>query len=254
MKRFIALTVVLTALAGFTQIASAGPERMESKSVASAPAPACDWTGFYIGLQAGVGNYESNVTDNEYFFGFDTAHSTDINGLFGGQLGYNWQKGAIVFGVEADGAWANFDAHNTANPAGLGDYFKRGSEIDFLGTVRGRVGLAYENVLVYVTGGVAFADGERHARYNEDGANIATEEYADWKADDFRVGVVGGVGVEYMATCNWTVKAETLFAAFGEDTAHDSSGQNPDFTYTFQDQVWMVRLGLNYKFGGFGRH
>jgi outer membrane immunogenic protein len=234
----------------------AGPERLESKSVASAAAP-CDWSGFYVGIHGGVGQYSYTATDAGGFNldvqdgEADTSRFYDMNGLVGGQVGFNWQKGAAVFGLEADGAWANFNVHNTNNASAIGDFLQHDGEINFLGTVRGRLGLAYENVLVYVTGGVAFAEGQRHVRYNEDEENVSTSEFADWKADDWRVGLVGGVGVEYMMTCNWTIRAETLFTTFQEETVQDSAHQDAvGFPQRFQDEVFMVRLGLNYKFGG----
>ena len=255
MKRFIALTVVLTGVVGLA-IAFAGPEPLSSKEIRPMQ-PACDWSGFYIGVNGGVGSYTGYNTDNnEWEVDPVTQTMTDINGIFGGQIGYNFQTGAAVFGIEADGDWTNFSARSHLDNNLWGDTFNRTSEMDFMGTVRGRVGLAYQNVMAYVTAGVAFATGDRRTRYDED-VPAEQEEFANWNSNGFRAGPVAGVGVEYMAGCHWTIRLETLYADFGEDTVHPSSfdtgSSAADYTYTFSDKVWVARVGVNYKFGSFGR-
>jgi outer membrane immunogenic protein len=257
MKKCLTFAVVLTAVTGLT-IGFAGPQRYESSNKEVTPLAPCDWSGFYIGLNAGVGQYTSDIRDDDGFNNDNQDGSsyittqTDINGLVGGQVGFNWQKGAAVFGLEADGDWTGFSVHDHENTDITSDFLSHRSEINFMGTVRGRLGLAYENVLVYVTGGVAFAQGDRAVHFAEETTFInPPEESAKWVADDFRVGLVGGVGVEYMANCHWSVRAETLFTTFDKDSANDSIHQDAEgSSQTFQDEVFMVRLGVNYKFGG----
>src|ERR1039457_5613347 len=100
MKRFFALTIVFLGLIGLTQIACAGPERMD-KNVVPAPAP-CDWSGFYIGLNVGVAGLNTTITDIDDWWSAASHPPEDTNFTGGGQVGYNWQKGAFVFGLEAD--------------------------------------------------------------------------------------------------------------------------------------------------------
>src|SRR5712691_3380684 len=102
MKRFIALTVVLTTVTGLA-ICFAGPERFSSKEVTPmAPAPACDWTGFYIGVNAGITEYQARFTDQDYYWNGATTTYEKPAFIGGGQVGYNYQWRDLVFGIEAD--------------------------------------------------------------------------------------------------------------------------------------------------------
>jgi len=256
MKRFIALTVVLTAVTGLT-ICFAGPERFSSKEVAPVMQPECDWSGFYIGINVGMANFQAKYTDLDYFEGYDTRVLEDTNFTGGGQVGYNWQKGAMVLGIEADGAYLNTEVHTHTTFGDTRpnqDFQEDNAELNFLGTVRGRAGLAVQNALIYVTAGVAYAHGEWQERY------IQPEEPNDedntfWNGNDWRWGWTAGVGAEYMMNCHWTVRLETLYTNLQDDTVttiYNESGA--PYRYQFDDEIWTVRLGVNYKFGSFFGH
>src|SRR5437763_6169199 len=138
MKR-VALGLLLASIAGAAGAADMSAPRA-AYTKAPMMSPAINWTGFYIGA---MGDYASEATSD----------SLRIKGGFaGGTLGYNWQSGVFVAGIEADGAWA--DIRNTASLPGI----TATAKIDALATVRGRIGAAFNQLLLYGTGGVAFAD------------------------------------------------------------------------------------------------
>src|SRR6476646_1084918 len=140
------LCAVALATAGVSQLC-AGPAPMDKNPV-PAPVP-CNWQGFYIGINAGVAGLEANITDEHYIDSGATTQVEETNFTGGGQLGYNWQRNAFVWGLEADADYLNTDNGYT------GYYGKYRGEMDFQGSLRLRGGIAVENALVYVTGGVA---------------------------------------------------------------------------------------------------
>ena len=255
-KSFLLTGAVAVTLAGLTL---AGPASVE-KNVAPAPAPPpCDWSGFYIGMNLGAATLQSRFTDLDYFEGYDTRQIDDTDFTIGGQLGYNWQMGAFVFGVEGDGNWVNTEVHThtTFGDTGPFENFQEdNAELNFLGTLRARAGVGIQNALIYVTAGVAYAHGDWQEKYvNEP----PSEEVTTWTGDDWRWGWTAGVGAEYMLNCHWTLRLETLYTHLEDDTVpgHLQAGEDTDvrnFRYLFQDEMWTVRVGVNYKFGSFFGH
>jgi outer membrane immunogenic protein len=173
-----------------------------------APAPYVEpaiWEGAYIGVNGG--------------YGWSNSSSTDADGAFGGgQIGYNWQRGRLVFGIEGDFQGSDINSSN----AGF-----TGSDMDWFSTVRGRVGLANGPLLIYGTGGVAFADITNRVGLIED--------------SDTKTGYAVGGGLEWAFAPNWSAKAEYLFLGLGDDTVA-GTGIKVD------DDVHTVRVGLNYHF------
>jgi outer membrane immunogenic protein len=138
MKRVV-LGLLLASIAGVAAAADMSARPAYTK--APMMSPAINWTGFYVGA---MGGYASEATSD----------SSGLKGGFaGGTLGYNWQSGMLVLGIEADGAWA--DVSQTVTAPGL---VTLRDKVEFLGTVRGRVGAAFNQVMLYGTGGFAFAD------------------------------------------------------------------------------------------------
>ena len=165
-----------------------------------------NWSGAYAGLNLG------------YEWGNVTNSSVNPSGLTGGgQLGYNWQNGQFVFGAETDlqfsGADDTFAPFKFSNP--------------WFGTLRGRAGIAFNNVLLYATLGLAYGD----LRAQSAGLDETRTE----------VGWTGGVGLEYGFAPNWSARVEYLYLDLG------SRG----FTLTGTDnglQANLLRVGINYHF------
>src|SRR5690349_13361154 len=139
MKKVLLTTVGLVALGMAPALAADLPARTYTKAP-PAVAPLPTWTGFYIGAMGGWGKEDAN----------NLAMS---GGFGGGTVGYNWQTGPVVFGVEADAAWADIKSSAT-----IPNVATASAKIQDMGTVRGRIGYAFDQVLFYGTGGYAWAD------------------------------------------------------------------------------------------------
>lgn len=188
MKRF-ALGLLLASIASAACAADMSAPRV-AYTKAPAVSPVTNWSGFYIGVMGGYGAEA-------------TSDPVGIKGGFaGGTLGYNWQSGIYVAGIEADGAWADISQTATVVPVTLTD------RIQSLGTVRGRVGVTFDQVLLYGTGGFAIAD-------NKLSASALGLTFSDSKV---HTGWVAGAGVEWMFTPGWSLKAEYLYRRFDSQT------------------------------------
>jgi iron complex outermembrane recepter protein len=200
--------------------------------------PAVNWTGVYLGLNGGFTFGGSNWTDS--VTGGSSGNFGTSGFVFGGTVGVNYQVGSLVFGVEADGDWADASGFGTFTASALcaGACFMTSS---WLSTVRGRAGYAFDRFFVYGTGGAAF--GNVRANFSNDPVTSSIE--AGWTV---------GAGVEVAFARNWSAKAEYLFVnlADGSCTANcaiaDASGTPviPNVAVKFNESV--VRGGINYRF------
>lgn len=242
MKKIALAFAVVCALCALT---FAGPERYESKNVMPVP-PSCDWHGFYIGMNVGVAGLQTDITDLQDYNSEGTTSLEDTNVAVGGQMGYNWQKGAFVFGLEVDADYLNTEKSFTYLNGSDEPLYLYRAKVDFQGSFRARAGIAVDNALIYATGGVAVSHGG--SRFNEvDGEDLPTGERAT--QDDWQAGFVGGVGVEYKFNCHWSGRMEALYSHYPEST-NVIEPQETDFRMSFQNDVYSVRFGINYLFGG----
>jgi outer membrane immunogenic protein len=198
------------------------------------------WRGAYIGLNGG------------YPWGDTTARFTapDISGTAalhpegwfgGGQVGYNAQFGPMVLGVEADIQVADLsDAAATATPAGFAA--RATTDIDWFSTVRGRAGFAIDRVLVYATGGFAFADVDNKITATNGIDSVAMS------GSDIETGYSVGGGLEWMLAPNLTTRVEYLFVDLGDHSIHGVGTDGNPYSARFDNDFQLVRAGLNYKF------
>jgi len=214
-----ALTAASAAFAADLPRRSLPPPRMP------AYVPFFSWTGFYAGMNAGYGFGTSNWTDN--LTGLSTG-DFDINGaLVGGTLGYNVQFGSAVFGLEADIDWSDMKGSTTTNCPGGCE-----TKNTWLGTVRGRIGYAFDRFMPYVTGGGAFGQ----LQTDNPGIGGTTETKFGW--------TLGG-GLEYAFLSNWSAKIEYLYVDLGTMQCPNAACIiTADVTF----KANVVRGGLNYKF------
>ncbi|UFZ05878.1 porin family protein [Bradyrhizobium ontarionense] len=220
MKKILLATVALAALAAPAAAADLAA-RPYTKAPVAAPLPT--WAGFYIGA---MGGYASQ--DNNSFAGFVAPFSLSQKGGFaGGTIGYNWQQGPVVFGVEADAAWADINGSVTAGGATFS------SKIEDMGTVRGRLGYTFGPAMLYATGGYAWM--ENKATLSGFGATDFGRQ--------FHNGWTLGAGAEYMFVPNWSVKAEYLYKSFGSEN-YAAGGLLPSGTINLH----TVQVGVNYHF------
>ena len=216
MKKVLLASACLFAL-GAPASAADLAARHYTKAPVAPVAAVYNWTGFYLGIVGG-GAWED-------------ANSPRMQGGFvGGTAGYNWQNGNVVFGLEADGAWADVNA----SPTALG--ITVSSKTDALGTVRGRIGWAVNNVLLYGTGGYAWID-------NKVSVTALGVTVSDSK---FHSGWTVGAGVEAFFAPQWSVKGEYLYRSLGGETYFSGLGA-PVSTGTLNFHT--VQVGVNYHFG-----
>jgi len=210
MKR-VALGLLLASIAGAAYAADlpAAPAYSKAPAVLS---PVTNWSGFYIGA---MGGYAAEATSDPLAI---------KGGFAGGTLGYNWQSGMFVAGIEADGAWA--DVSQTATFAGV----TATAKLDSLATVRGRAGVAFDQVFLYGTGGLALADTKLSA-------TALGVTLSDSKT---QTGWTAGAGVEWMFVPRWSLKAEYLYRRFDSVTVFGVS--------TGTLAVNSGQFGVNYHF------
>lgn len=248
MFRSALLAVVSTVVLGTVAAMAADlPAEKGPPVYAPPPVPIFSWTGFYIGAQAG---YEWGSTRDDQFFSratpaiFSPIASYNPNGVIGGaHIGYNYQVSQFVFGVEGDVDGANYRGGVTS-PDALAPAIlvTETTRIEFQGSVRGRVGWAFDRVLFYGTGGVAF--GSIRSTFGDTlGPAVATSTVG-------RVGWTAGAGIEYAIDNNWSVRAEYRYTDFGHlnygvDAATGAAGISVSKRVTTN----IATAGFSYKFG-----
>jgi outer membrane immunogenic protein len=216
--------------------------------IMTAPPIPYSWTACYVGVHAGYGWGRSDVTDPAPFFGFANGQTTRANTrgfLAGGQLGCDYQfAGNWVVGLEGDFAWA--DIKGTVNdPFFAGKNFS--SRTGWIATGTGRIGYAFDRVLLYGKGGGAWAHNRFDMTFFGGAVGSATETRFGW--------TVGG-GIEFLLAQNWSAKVEynhydfgsrqVTLAGIGFGGAPFTSPQN------IRQTIDTVKVGFNYRFGGGG--
>jgi outer membrane immunogenic protein len=275
-KRLATATAVI-ALIGTSALAA----DMAVKSPAPAPAPVYNWTGWYVGVNAGasMGNANTNFNVSPFFVGktavggFGGSNREYPSGFIGGgQIGYNWQYSPlIVVGLEADiqGALER-DSQTLTNPFSVTplatlalptitgtSVVNYTTKIDWFGTVRGRIGYVWGNgeVLTYATGGLAYGKVDLEGTGTISGTSTINAVVTPFSGGGsfghsaVNTGWVAGYGTEgridFWGARNWTWRVESLYMDFGHLSNTGAGGQVATNTH-FTD--WILRGGLNYQF------
>jgi outer membrane immunogenic protein len=223
MKRILLASAGVLAMASVASAADL-PRQMYTKAPPPMAAPYYyNWTGFYIGINGGGAWGTSS---------WDSTRSFDVSGgMIGGTIGYNWQTGPWVLGLEGDLDWASVKGSTnvigcvTANCS---------TENTWLGTVRGRVGYAFDRWMPYITGGVAFG-----------GVDASQAPFPGGSST--QVGWAAGAGLEFAVVNNVTAKVEYLHYDLGSFTCGLNCGNG-----VLNDQVSFsadaIRGGVNIRF------
>jgi outer membrane immunogenic protein len=217
MKKFLLAGAGLLAFGLVSASAADLPrhQAMPAKAPVYVPPP-YNWTGFYVGINGGGGFGRS-----EYSSPLSTSFDTS-GGLVGGTIGYNYQMGQVVLGVEGDGDWSGIRGSATCGVTTCDTHNH------WLATARGRLGYAIDRFMPYVTGGAAFGD-------------IKTSIAGIGDATTTRTGWTAGGGLEAAIAGPWTAKIEYLHVDLGNaDTALPGTSAN------FRSEI--VRAGVNYRF------
>jgi outer membrane immunogenic protein len=246
MKKF------LLGLAGVIALAApASAADLAARPYAKAPtmiAAVYDWSGFYIGANGGWGSSRKcwdNVTAGGVFVANEGCHNA-TGGIAGGQIGYRFQSGAWVFGLEAQGDWADLKGRNISTAFGVNT---NDSRINAFGLFTGQIGWAANNVLLYVKGGAAVTDDS--FRVLQTGTNALASNVVS----DTRWGGTVGAGIEYGFSPNWSAGVEYNHLFMGTRTATFTSNGvlAPAGTQAFErirQDVDTVTVRVNYRWGG----
>ena len=212
MKSVLLATAGLLVLSAFAPASAADMAARAPYVKAPPPAAIYNWTGFYIG---GFGGYASE----------DSSAFSMKGGFGGGTVGYNWQAGNIVYGLEVDAAGGDVSASASA----FGVTAK--SKVDALGTVRGRFGFAVDKVLFYGTGGYAWVDN----KMTLSALGVSASQ------SNFHSGWTVGAGIEAFFAPQWSVKGEYLYRSLGSENYFGVRSGDLN--------LHTVQVGVNYHFG-----
>jgi outer membrane immunogenic protein len=237
------------ALLAVSMAAPASAADMAARPYTKAPppvvAPIYDWTGFYIGANGGWGQ-SHNCVDFVTLAGTVASGCRDRSGgVVGGQVGYRWQSNQFVFGLEAQGDWA--DLSNTRVSL-LNPTLSPRVKTDGIGLFTGQIGWAWNAALLYVKGGAAVTSNRFDIFDTPTGLGLVSASATRW-------GGTLGVGFEYGFAPNWSFGAEYDHLWMG--TANNSfTAVDPRLVGILNNRITqdvdMFTLRVNYRFGGYG--
>ena len=242
MKKYLLGTVALVAM-GFVAPASAAD--LAARPYTKAPPMMMaiyDWSGFYIGANGGYGTSDKRLDfgpGNGLLFN-DGGHTAD-GATAGGQIGYRWQSGPMVYGIEGQGNWADFRG-TSISP--LAPATSNRTRTDAFGLFTGQIGYAWNNALLYVKGGGAVVSQRYDGFFNATGPGGA----GSVTGRDTRVGATVGAGLEYGFTPNWSVGVEYNHIFLGSTTYNYPAPLLS--TERVRGDIDMVTAKINYKWGG----
>ena len=202
--------------------------------VAYAPAAIYNWTGLYIGGHVGGGFGNSSWSDP--FTGANNTFKSGTGFLGGAQVGGNLQFNMLVLGVEGDFSYSGLKGSGTDS---IGDTIS--TNTNWTSTVTGRVGAAFDRILIYGKGGVAFARDQ--SGFTDLAGNSANNTF-------MRTGWTAGAGLEYGITKNWSAKIEYDYLGFGSQALNFTTPTMPSYTSNASLNVQEIKAGLNFRFGG----
>lgn len=206
------------------------------------------WTGFYVGAHAGYafsGDAVYTYTEAGNFEPAGRPRPTDLEGFIGGgQIGFNYQMGGLVLGI--DGTYSAGSLKDTLleNPLPTGNDYRTNTSLNYLATASGRAGLAFNWLLVYAKGGVAFTTVDFDASFINGSTRTSISNDFD------RTGLVAGGGLELALSRNWTFGIEYAHMDFGSEnvtlpvTNSGITQEKLDFNFAIDS----VTARVNYKF------
>ena len=243
MKKLLLVTMAAIGLGAGPAAAADLPARAPA-AYSKAPAiveAAYDWSGFYVGINGGgaTSSFDWNADPNPGagIVGGDEGSHNATGGTVGGQFGYRWQMSSLVFGLEAQGNWADFTGSNSslifANTTNQ-------SKIDAFGLFTGQIGYAWDRALLYVKGGAAVTDNKYTSTTTGAGGGIDTTSETRW-------GAAVGVGFAYALAPNWSLGFEYNHLFMGNSDVVSNAGFIADH---IKENVDLFTARVDYRFGG----
>jgi outer membrane immunogenic protein len=236
LKAARALVVIILITAGFARAVIAADlpvTRVPTAPVANAPEAIYNWTGFYLGAHAGGGF--DNATWSDPFTG--ASHLFGGSGALGGfQAGANLQLNWLVLGIEGDFSWTGLRGSGTDS---IGDTL--GTRTNWTSMVAGRVGAAFDRLLLYGKGGAAFAQ-DRNTFTDLFGSSAAMQL--------MRTGWTVGAGIEYGIAPNWSARFEYDYLNFGSLGANFATVTPVTYSSAIASGIHEFKAGISFHFGG----
>jgi outer membrane immunogenic protein len=230
----------------------AAPVMAADMPVKAPPAPVItlySWTGCYIGGHVGFAWGKRHVDFSPNPFGLDFDHDGDAGFIGGGQIGCNlFQNDRWVLGIEGQASWADLDSHVSSPVVVTAGPNAFRTESDIIGSIAARLGYAFGETgqtLFFVKGGAAFI----HEQFFVTSFGGFDDAQSDEK---LRWGWMVGAGFEHAFGGNWSVKAEYNFSQFGHRDVDLCTPFGDCDVYRIKQHVHLFKVGLNYRFGGFG--
>jgi outer membrane immunogenic protein len=245
-KKILLTTTALIALG----IAPAVGADLAARPYTKAPAAVAmyNWSGFYAGVNGGWGSSRNSWDETSLGIALPEGSHDATGGTVGGQIGYRWQAASWVFGLEAQGNWADFHGRNAIS---FNTAFSNDTRVDAFGLFTGQVGYAANNVLFYVKGGAAVTSDRYRVLTSGTGIQIANT------VDDTRWGGTVGVGLEYGFAPNWSAGIEYDHMFMQDKTYRfiNNGVAFPAGTLAAQSRIRqdvdIVTARINYKFGAY---
>jgi outer membrane immunogenic protein len=237
MRSLVAISIVGSLLAFSSNAFAADlPPQPPVKAPAMVPIETFTWTGIYLGAHAGGG--WSKLSGTNSFDG--TNSSVSLNGwLAGGQIGGNYQVGQWVFGVQGDYAYADVKMSQSLGPIVGSLEVKH----DYFATASGRIGYAFDRLMIYAKGGGAWTRDKWRATDNLGGLVSGSFGRSGWLA---------GAGVEWAFSGNWSVFAEYNYLSFGKINEALTTGGSGTLVATgsgvVKDTTNIAKVGINFRF------
>jgi outer membrane immunogenic protein len=261
MTKSLIVLAAVTTLIGTPVLAA----DMALKAPMPAPVPAWSWTGFYVGLNGGYGwgndpvNFSpANAATPVYFTGGAVPASITTNpkgGLFGGQVGYNYQWSNFVAGIEADFDAANINGTGAVSTtADNFDPFTTSAQrkLTDLGTLRARLGIAADRALFYATGGLAYGRTQLNTSVITPAFCGPVGLCAAASQTQWQTGWAAGAGAEWAFARAWSLRVEYLHYDLGSHSQNQFDPNDgapiPVFTSSATFRGNIVRGGVDFLF------
>jgi high affinity Mn2+ porin len=257
-RRALALQYWLRRVPPFLVAAAASLAAPAFAADLAAPPPAFTWTGFYLGANVGGVLSPGNPAFQSQGFGssaFDLPANGGAKASFTGgfQTGYNYQIGSLVPGYETDFNYlgncrnGTFAALPTYAPLGIASYSLSGGCSFYFGTMRGRLGYAFDRALLYATAGIAYGGNRGPGSVNLN-PPAPGNYFAAGASHSARTKYVFGAGLEYALSDQWFARAEYLYVNLGRIDQFFENGAGQGYISSQFNQNHLFRMGLNYRF------
>jgi outer membrane immunogenic protein len=246
MKKFLLSAVAILSFGSFASAADL-PAKTAAPAVMRPACAAAQFQGLYIGISGGGVKHIASRTDQDAFLNSETSLNLDKwGGIIGGTLGYNFARCNTLWGVEIDGSWTSVSNSLTFDPnVVVAAQESLSTKMQGFGTARFRGGVVVDDVYFYGTGGFAVA----RFRTTFTDLNGGATPFDNLEQSQTRWGWTAGVGAEWAFARNWTLKSEVLYANFTDRSYTLNFPAFGPASFTDSDQVWVSRIGLNYRFG-----